>query len=110
MDTKHAVFEGTGETQSVSRPDQTPAHQANSSTGDEVELFWELGNNFYPGHVSSISPTGQYVINYDDGEVEAVNLSTEIWRYQQTDPLNGLTPTTNELHSNYTEVLNTFFW
>lgn len=40
------------------------------TTGDPVELFWELDNKFNPEIVSSISPAGQLVIKYDEGEME----------------------------------------
>ena len=39
--------------------------------GDEIEVFWPLDGQYYPGSVSEYSEdTGKHRIDYDDGEVE----------------------------------------
>lgn len=79
------------------------------STGDMVEFFWALANAFYPGNISSISDAGHFVINYDDGEVETVNLIEDTWRFKAPDTVSALTSLLPELQTDQTEVLDSLF-
>lgn len=54
-------------------------------TGDNIELYWPDDDTFYPGTVSSINEDQKYNIDYDDGEKETLELSTETWRFSSTE-------------------------
>ena len=48
--------------------------------GYKIELHWHLEDKCYPGSVSEYSEnTGKHRINYDDGEIENLNMKNEIW-------------------------------
>ncbi len=49
--------------------------------GDRVELFRPLYKAYYPGNITSYdSAEGKYMVQYDDGDSENLNLATEKWR------------------------------
>lgn len=48
--------------------------------GDRIEIFWPIDNAFYPGQIQSLQ-NGQHCIHYDDGDTEAMNMTSEAWRF-----------------------------
>lgn len=50
--------------------------------GDNVEIYWPLDEQYYPGVIGNIND-GKYTVNYDDGEVEILDIQEEIWKYQE---------------------------
>ncbi|CAN8065041.1 unnamed protein product [Agarophyton chilense] len=51
------------------------------NVGDTIEVYWPLGDNYYPGTVvSHIEYGDRYQINYDDREQETLHLHDETWR------------------------------
>lgn len=47
--------------------------------GDPIEDYWRRDDQYYPGTVFDISTAGRQVINYDNGDIETLNLTNEIW-------------------------------
>lgn len=45
--------------------------------GDHVEVFWPHHDQYYRGVVSATTPAGEHTMNYDDGDVETLNLANE---------------------------------
>ena len=58
---------------------------AEPSVGDKVSVLWPLDAKFYPGTVMSEAQDGSRHIQYDDGDTEQLDMTTEVWRFQ--DPL-----------------------
>lgn len=53
-----------------------------ATVGDAIEVYWPDDKEYYPGKVSAHDPkTGYFTVNYDDGEVEFLNLAYEQWRF-----------------------------
>ena len=50
--------------------------------GERVEVFWPDDNTYYPGVVTEVTHGGQHVVLYDDSDVETLNFSNEVWRYE----------------------------
>jgi len=49
--------------------------------GSNVEVYWPIEKQFYPGVVNSFDEeSGKHLINYLDGDTEDLNLSDEIWK------------------------------
>ncbi len=45
---------------------------------DRVEVYWPLDKTYYPGTIISCdSEKGKYEVQYDDGDHENLNLSSE---------------------------------
>lgn len=72
--------------------------------GENIEVYWPLDDQYYPGTIGNIDE-GKYTVNYDDGEVEILDMQEEIWKYQEG---NGSTMATSNLRitSNEQDVLN----
>jgi len=63
------------------------------SVGDKIEVYWEDDNKFYPGTVATFTPnTGDIQIYYDDGDIEALKIQEETWRFpsQESVVANGV--------------------
>lgn len=48
--------------------------------GDEIDFYWPLDRQFYPGTVNYITVDGQYKIEYDDGKDEILDIQKELWK------------------------------
>lgn len=48
--------------------------------GDRIDVFWPLDNQYYSGIVSSYDDDGKATINYDDSEIETLDMSKETWK------------------------------
>lgn len=51
-----------------------------SSASERKERLWPLDNKFYPATVVETNSDGQFFANYEDGNVETLDLSPEPWR------------------------------
>ena len=76
--------------------------------GDQVDIFWPLGMEYYPGTVTAISETGQHVISYDDGDTETLTMGDETWRFTPTMTA-SLIHSLPSLESNEQEALKPIF-
>lgn len=45
-----------------------------------IEVFWPLDNIYYKGEVSDVDDGWKHTIQYDDGDQEKLDLSTETWK------------------------------
>lgn len=52
------------------------------TVGAHVEIFWPVGNTFYPGNVAAIDENRRHLINYADGDENVVNNTEETMRFQ----------------------------
>lgn len=54
--------------------------------GDSVEIWWDKDNVFYAGTLRSVSKENPDIfrIDYDDGEIEYINLLDEKWKFSDT--------------------------
>lgn len=68
-----------------------------TSTGDSIQLYRVLKNQLYPCTLSSVTPFGHYIIDYDDVETDTVNICVVTWRYDPTRTITTLTSTLREL-------------
>ena len=58
--------------------------------GDQISVYWPLDDQFYNGTVKKINDN-QFTINYNDGDVEELDLMQENWKHQ------NINANTNEL-------------
>lgn len=56
-----------------------------SDTDDNIEVYWPDDDTFYLGTVLSINDDQKYKIDYEDGDRETLDLSTEAWRFSSTE-------------------------
>lgn len=47
-------------------------------------MFWPLDDQFYPGTVHSEEEDGRLNIHYDDGGIENLDMSKEVWKFNDT--------------------------
>ena len=53
----------------------------NPNIGDWIEVFRPEDKKYYPGKVNSFNEeSGEHNVEYDDGDVENIVLTTEVWR------------------------------
>lgn len=53
-----------------------------SAKRDRVELYCPLEGQYYSSEVTEVHDDGACVIEYDDADVETLNISKEMWRYK----------------------------
>lgn len=59
------------------------------SVGDAIKVFWPHDKEYYSARIAAYNrSTGTHCVQYDDGEVEDLNLTDERWRlvHTQLDP------------------------
>jgi len=78
------------------------------SLGDTIEVYWPLESRFYPGVVSDIED-GKYNIQYDDGDVEVLEMQNENWRYQAISANHVDTHVPFEMKSSEADVLKKYY-
>ena len=73
--------------------------------GDEIEIYWPLDDQYYPGSVYEYSEaTGKHRIAYDGGQVENVKIDEENWCILTKNEI-----TTPEIASIHKEALQQYF-
>lgn len=81
--------------------------------GDRVDIWWENDDTYYPGTLEYVhkNHANTFRINYDDGEVEDVNLTEEKWRYAlSTRSKKSVSNSTTRAATRHeTEVINLLF-
>ncbi len=77
------------------------------NVGDDIEVYWPLGDTFYPGNVES-EEGGKFHIQYDDGSTEDLDMRNEVWNYHITSTATASVGNL-KLRSNENEVLNSMF-
>lgn len=53
-------------------------------TGERVEIFWPLENQFFSGTIGNVHEDGTRDVHYDDDDFEVLNLDTENWKLETT--------------------------
>jgi len=92
---------------SETEEDSGPFMSLLPSIGDNLEIYWPLEKQYYPGTVVSIdADTEKFNIDYDDGDKETLDLTNQVWRYQGSEALHG---NIAELRSNETEDLQKYY-
>ena len=70
-------------------------------------MYWTLENQYFPGTVNSIESNGFRVIQYDDNDIETLNLNDEKWDFELPTTLNSAySGFSTALKSNEEEVLS----
>lgn len=64
------------------------------SVGDLIEVFWSGDNAFYKGRVTRSNKDGSWRVEYDDGDKEDLDMSTENWRRVGADVQKGVASAT----------------
>lgn len=49
--------------------------------GDRVEVYWPIMKQYYPGKVAERTQAGRHRIEYDDGDIEVLQMEEEQWRF-----------------------------
>lgn len=66
----------------------------NLGIGERVEVFWPDDNQFYTGTVTAFNPEDNtHQIDYDDGDIEKLDMAKEKWKFQNSDVMIG-----NDIH------------
>lgn len=59
----------------------TKSPNVEPSVGGNVSVFWPEDGKFYPGTVREAEEDGRLDIRYDDGDTEALDMTTAIWKF-----------------------------
>lgn len=51
------------------------------NVGDHIEVYWQLGNQYYPAVAKTVENNGQHVISYADGDEEQLFMKDKTWRF-----------------------------
>lgn len=57
-----------------------PPRKPRPTLGAEIEVYWPLDALYYRGKIARVLPANRHRIFYNDGDVEDLDLSAEIWR------------------------------
>jgi DNA mismatch repair protein MSH6 len=73
---------GSKTTPTISRPWPEGAPRGRFLVGKNVSIFWPADETFFSGRVISYDKfSGIYGVEYDDGDMEAVDLNREEWKF-----------------------------
>ncbi|KAF3784024.1 DNA mismatch repair protein [Nymphaea thermarum] len=69
-------------------PSPSSSRHGEGVVGWRIRVFWPLDDQWYEGHVKSFNAsTGKHLIQYDDGEEEALDLERERFQWAEVTPL-----------------------
>lgn len=83
-------------------------HNVEPAVGFQIEVFWPLENAYYPSTVGEEQNRNKTVV-YDDGGIETLYFSTEIWLYASSAKLHAPSSISLALNSNLNDVLMLMF-
>jgi len=76
---------GGKSTPTIAKPWPEGAPRGRFLVGKNVSIFWPAEQAYFPGRIISYDKfSGVYGVEYDDGEMEAVDLNREDWKYDSS--------------------------